>query len=526
MNARRARGWLYGAALLSGMSAAQSLDCTAPVAPTLSNPVVLGNGSAGSVTPAQLQAALDAGGAIRLNIGTSTLALGAQLLIGRATTLDGGGATLSGQGLTRLIDLRNPQQSTDLTINLLNLRLVNGNARTAAGNEFARSGGAILNDHGGEPWRAMRLRLFNVELRDSLAVQTAQDGGGGGLYVTGLKELTLVNSIVANNQGSNGGGIYSLGSELVQLFDSTVQGNTATGTGGNPGNGGNAGGIGIDGATRTLRLCRVQLLDNTANAYGGGLFTVAYDQQSFVGIGESRIAGNNSAGSSNAHTGGVYLQGGPFLIRASTFAGNQASGFGGLALFDHQTGNGLITTGGDIINSTFTGNRARTSLGGAMGISATGALRLLNLTIADNVAECSVCFAGGIQNAPGLNITLRNSILHNNLGGNAFNPWNLRNPVNGSHNLQWPQERPGSFGQMELPVTPGAVFAPAQLAALADNGGPTPTRALLDGSPALDTGTTTEAPATDQRGLPRVAPIDLGAFERQPLGLVFAHGFE
>lgn len=521
------RPWLLCALLPAGGAAAQSLDCSAPAPPVLASPNVLGNGQPGSVTPAQLQAALDAGGAVQLNIGASTLTLSQQLVISRATSLDGGGATLNGQGMTRLIELRNPQLATELTVNLLNLRLVHGNARTAAGNEFARSGGALLNDHGAEPWRAMRLRLFNVELRDSLAIETAQDGGGGGLYMVGLKELTLVGSTVASNQGSNGGGIYSLGSETVQLFDSTVQGNVATGTGGNPGNGGNAGGIGVDGDTRTIRLCRVQLTDNTANAYGGGLFTVAYDQQSFTGIGESTIAGNNSAGTSNAHTGGVYLQGGPFLIRASTFSANQASGNGGLALFDHQTGNGLITTSGDIINSTFTGNRARTSLGGAMGISATGPLRLLNVTIADNSAECSVCFAAGIQNAPGLNITLRNSILHNNFGGNAFNPWNLRNPVNGSHNLQWPQIRPNSFGQMEAPVTPGATFAPAQLAALAANGGPTATLALLDGSPAIDTGTTTDAPATDQRGQPRVAPIDLGAFERQPPVLsLFANGFE
>ena len=95
----------------------------------------------------------------------------------------------------------------------------------------------------------------------------------------------------------------------------------------------------------------------------------------------------------------------------------------------------------------------------------------------------------------------------------------------GSNNLQFPQVRPNSFGQQELPVTPDSVFADALVAPLADNGGPTQTMALMSGSPAINTGTATGAPATDQRGLPRFGAVDKGAFEVQPAGL-FANGFE
>ena len=60
---------------------------------------------------------------------------------------------------------------------------------------------------------------------------------------------------------------------------------------------------------------------------------------------------------------------------------------------------------------------------------------------------------------------------------------------------------------------------PANLGALADNGGPNQTHALLAGSAALDGGDPAFAadPTTDQRGLPRVANarIDIGAFEVQ-----------
>jgi hypothetical protein len=54
-----------------------------------------------------------------------------------------------------------------------------------------------------------------------------------------------------------------------------------------------------------------------------------------------------------------------------------------------------------------------------------------------------------------------------------------------------------------------------RLGPLANNGGPTLTMALLPGSPAIDAGNTSLAPATDQRGFSRPAGLaaDIGAFE-------------
>ena len=507
--------WLI--ALPAAMVHAQAaFDCVAPPPPAVNNPVVLGNGAAGSVSTAALQAALDAGGSIRINVGTSVVGLDAELRITRATRLDGGGATLSGLNQHRVLRVDNPGNLI-YTFELLDATIADG--ATPAG-----SGAGLWKPSGG-PWQAVAIRVFNTRFTGNHAVASAQDDGGGGIYVVGARELSLIGVDMDGNSGANGGALYSLGSKLVNLFDSVLADNSATGSGGNPGNGGNAGAIGIDGADRYVNLCRTRLLDNTSNAYGAGLFTTVYDTTSFTRIVDSTIAGNDSTGSSNAHTGGVYLQGGPFTIRGSTFRDNQAAGYGGLSIFDHQTGAGLVRASGDISNCTFSGNLARSGLGGAMNLQGSGGLVLQNLTIADNAAECDVCFAGGISNGAGLEITLRNTVFLNNTGGNPWNPWALLNPVSGgSNNLQWPQIRPVS-NQPEAAVTADAIFADALLAAIADNGGRTQTMALLAGSPAIDAGTATGAPATDQRGMSRNGAVDIGSYELQA-DAIFGDGFE
>lgn len=505
---------LTALAAFAGAAGAQpGFDCQPPSPPLPASWQVLGNGTPGSVTRVQLQAALDVGGAVRLAIGASTLAIEQELVITRDTVLDGGGAILAGTGAGRVLRVANPDNVV--------YRFTLMNATIAAGNTPAASGAGLFKPSGG-PWQAVSIRVFDSRFTGNHAIQVAQDDGGGGLYVIGADELSLVRTIVDNNSGANGGGLYSLGSRTVNLFDSLLAGNSATGSGGNPGNGGNGGGLGVDGAQRDINLCRSRLIGNAANAYGGGLFTVAYDQVGMVRLRESTFRDNSSTGSSNAHTGGVYLQGGPFEISASTFRGNQAAGYGGLALFDH----GGTSASGLIVNSTFVGNLARTGLGGAMHLSASGGVTIQNSTFADNRADCAVCFAGGIANSASAPLILRNVLFRNNTGGNAFNPWTLLNaPVNGSGNIQWPQQRPGSFGQQEAPVTVGALFADIALGLPADNGGPTETLALPAPSPAVDGGISTGAPPLDQRGRPRHGPPDVGAYEHQPDAL-FANGFD
>ena len=106
-----------------------NFDCTPPATPVLSNPTVLGNGTSGSVTTAALQTALNVGGDIRLDVGTSTIALTQELIISKTTTLDANGATLSGGGTHRVLHVSNPNNLT-YTFALLNATVADGNSQS------------------------------------------------------------------------------------------------------------------------------------------------------------------------------------------------------------------------------------------------------------------------------------------------------------------------------------------------------------------------------------------------------------
>jgi hypothetical protein len=515
MHSRHRHRPIFAAALLLALPldalAQAEFLCATPARPALSQPVVvLGNGSAGSVTTAQLQQALNAGGSIQLDVGNSTLALSATLTVTRAAVLDLGGATLSGGNARRVIEVQNPNNLT-YTFALLDGVVANGSTPAASG--------AGLYKATGGPWQVVTIQTFDVRFTNNHALASAQDGGGGAMYVVGAAELATVRTTFDGNSGSNGGALYSLGSKRVNLYDSSFTSNVATGSGGNPGNGGNGGAIGVDGDARFVNLCRVRMISNQAHAYGGALFTVTYSGASFTRMVDTTVQGNASTATDKL-AGGAYIQGSPIAISGSTFRDNTAAGYSGLALF----GAGGVLQG-RIVNSTFEGNVANSGLGGAMSISGVTALTLENLTIARNSAPCSVCFAGGIANDSGAGLTMRNVIFQDNTGGNNYNPWAMLHPAAiGGGNLQWPQTRPAG-GQTETAVAPGTTFANANLADPAANGGATETMALPIGSPAINAGVTTGAPSTDQRGYPRIGAFDIGAYEWQP-DLIFTGGFD
>jgi hypothetical protein len=90
---------------------------------------------------------------------------------------------------------------------------------------------------------------------------------------------------------------------------------------------------------------------------------------------------------------------------------------------------------------------------------------------------------------------------------------------NGGNNLQFPRTKSPDFDNTvnNFITSPESaiLFADPLLGALADNGGPTQTRALSSGSPAIDAGNNSACPAADQRGIlrPQGGGCDIGAYE-------------
>jgi CSLREA domain-containing protein len=132
----------------------------------------------------------------------------------------------------------------------------------------------------------------------------------------------------------------------------------------------------------------------------------------------------------------------------------------------------------------------------------------------DNQSGSTDCAAGA--GADSINITIAGTI---NLLNNTTTPdiagafvsqgYNLIDYIGTAPNFTANGDQTGTFvASLDPKLTP-----------LADNGGPTLTHALLAGSPAINTGENTNAPATDQRGFARIigGTIDIGAYEFVPV---------
>ncbi len=192
-------------------------------------------------------------------------------------------------------------------------------------------------------------------------------------------------------------------------------------------------------------------------------------------------------------SGGAILNSGSLTLDATTLASNIASQNGGAVEND-----GTLT----VVDSTITGNTARLSGGG---IDNTSNLTVQSSTIAGNSAN----EGGGIAATDG-STSLVDTIIATNTAANGGADVNGAVNSLGNNLIGDPAGATGLTGHDLVGLNP-------DLGPLQNNGGPTPTLALLAGSPAIDAGTNTSTLANDQRGLPRVidGASDIGAFELQ-----------
>ena len=229
------------------------------------------------------------------------------------------------------------------------------------------------------------------------------------------------------------------------------------------------------------------------------------------------IVGNTATGFS-VGGGGLYNFGTLTLVN-STVANNTASGTQG-------GGGGIVSTGTlSVFNTTIANNTSSNNAYGGGGILSVGTANLVNATIADNAV---INGSGGGLSVPAGTATLDNTIVALNVSINGGLP--IPDDIAGTvaSTSQFNLIGTGGSGGLIDGASGNQVgVASPGLGSLANNGGPTPTIALLSGSPAIDKGSNALAIgpdgnllATDQRGRGFLRAygnsVDIGAYELQP----------
>jgi hypothetical protein len=317
-----------------------------------------------------------------------------------------------------------------------------------------------------------------------------------------LNRLTVANGYVHGND-DNGGGIYNLGTLMVT--NSRFSNNDSHCDHYCDGGGGGIANLG------TLIVTNSRFSDNRATcdfyctgggiANGGTLIVVgsifsgnsAYDGGGIGSVGTLTVSSSTFFDNDAAYGGGIYNNG-TLTISGSTFSDNYAGGGGGIHTYSGHV---------NVSNSTFFDNDA--AWGG--GISDLyGTVAVTNSTFCGNIGSAGQ--NGGAINAfllSGHTFTLKNTIVANSPEG-----VNCAGPItDGGGNLTYPDT-----------TCPG-VNADPLLGPLHDNGGPTWTMALGEGSAAIDAADDTICAAPpvnnlDQRGFPRPWGVhcDIGAVEQ------------
>jgi hypothetical protein len=235
----------------------------------------------------------------------------------------------------------------------------------------------------------------------------------------------------------------------------------------------------------------------------------------------------------------VYASGGNLSITNVTIALNTAEGgnggaggnggnvsLSGVGGNGGKGGNGAAASGGglyigagtlNLTNATSASNNAKASAGGAGGLAGVGPA---GHGINGSAGAGQSGKGGGALVASGTTVNAINTLFGEDQAGSA--PDFSGNFTTATHNFledgtgsNLPPGNPDSTGNIvgtsAHPINP-------MLGPLANNGGPTQTMALLAGSPCLHAGTSSGAPATDQRGVARDTPLDIGAFELETGG--------
>lgn len=271
-------------------------------------------------------------------------------------------------------------------------------------------------------------------------------------------------------------------------------------------------------AGQGVMLSRVTITGNTSK-YAGGLVVGG----GYASLYQCTVSNNSATSSVQNIAGGLVAFYSAVVIEDSTISGNTvpaggsnptgaAASYNSFLILANTTVSGNAATGTDYV----TGGVAQSSNGGTYLFGA------INSTISGNSATgTGTNLAGGLMVGAygnGGGAELGNTIIDGNTASGGSTP-NIETVGTGVVDAKY------SLLGTELQATlagNGNVFAAnPKLGPLANNGGPTLTRALLAGSPAIDAGSNddTQGFETDQRGpgFDRIVgpSVDIGAFEVQ-----------
>lgn len=326
-------------------------------------------------------------------------------------------------------------------------------------------------------------------------------------------QLQIADGVVINGADAtttiiDGAGLYRVFnihtvSLPVQISSLTVRNGKVSDTGSNA-EGEGVGGAGI----RINNAFNVTLANMIFSANQGAPGGAIFQSGSEVWITQSVFTGN-----SGSIGGAIYLDknsGSNILhIQASSFSNNQAPEAGAIynagtmdvsaSSFTYNSATGSATSGGaflnegtiSLVNSTVAYNTA-TGTGGGLINRRTAAISMLNSTLAYNTAALG---GGNLHNSNSGSIALKNTIVEGDgCAGTIINQGNNLASGGACGNF--------STGNAALgPLTGSPAYFP-----------------LVDGSAAIDAGTSNGAPAADIRGVsrPQGAGFEIGAFEYQP----------
>ncbi len=366
---------------------------------------------------------------------------------------------------------------------------------------------------------------------------------GGGIYNTSTGTLTVINSTFSNNSSfgeveGEGGGIYN--EDKLTVTHSTFSNNSASSTGtltvttstfsnnstsssNSIANNSEGGGIYNEGK---LTVTHSTFSNNSAisskkDGSGGGINNT---NTGTITVTDSIFSDNKAIGSAVTGFGGGINNTGKLTVTDSTFSGNSASG--GI----YGQGGGIDNDGKlTVTDSTFSGNSASSKQnsfgGGILSFGSKGSsIIILFSTIYGNTSS----IGGGIWIDPtgSSHMTMSSSVIAANSahdgpdisGALISDGYNLIENVAGAKGLNAGTDRQVTLADLNIDPT------------LRNNGGPTHTLALLQGSQAIDAvplqtcSITVTDPSgqnvtitTDQRGDPRPDgsenACDIGAYE-------------